>query len=66
MTQNYQASRQGIIEERHWYKASQGLARVDRSSLQKLISRIEKSENFMNALNRKPEEGKVVIQFTEI
>ena len=52
--------------KRHWYKASQALARVDRSSLQKLISRIEKPENFMNALNRKPEDIKVVIQFSEI
>jgi threonine dehydrogenase-like Zn-dependent dehydrogenase len=52
--------------KRHWYKASQALARVDRSSLQKLISRIEKPENFMNALNRKPDDIKVVIQFSEI
>jgi threonine dehydrogenase-like Zn-dependent dehydrogenase len=52
--------------KRHWYRASQFLARADRSWLRKLITRIEKPENFMNALQRKPEDIKVVIQFSEI
>ncbi|MEQ1588121.1 MAG: glucose 1-dehydrogenase [Cyclobacteriaceae bacterium] len=52
--------------KRHWYKASQFLARADRKWLAKLITRIEKPENFMSALTRKPEDIKVVIQFSEV
>ena len=52
--------------KRHWYRASQFLARADRKWLAKLITRIEKPENFMNALQRKPDDIKVVIQFSEI
>jgi glucose 1-dehydrogenase len=52
--------------KRHWYKASQGLAHADRAWLSKLITRIEKPENFMNALERKPDDIKVVIQFSDI
>jgi len=52
--------------KRHWYRASQYLARADRSWLMKLITRIEKPESFMNALQRKPDDIKVVIQFSEI
>jgi len=52
--------------KRHWYKASQALARADRAWLSKLITRIEKPENFMQALDRKPDDIKVVIQFSEI
>jgi threonine dehydrogenase-like Zn-dependent dehydrogenase len=52
--------------KRHWYKASQALARADRHLLRKLITRIEKPENFMNALQRQPDDIKVVIQFAEI
>ena len=52
--------------KRHWYKASQALARVDHSWLAKLITRVERPENFMNALQRKPDDIKVVIQFSEI
>ena len=52
--------------KRHWYKASQLLARADRTWLSKLITRIEKPENFMSALQRKPDDIKVVIQFSEI
>jgi threonine dehydrogenase-like Zn-dependent dehydrogenase len=52
--------------KRHWYKAGQGLARADRNWLSKLITRIEKPENFMNALQRKPDDIKVVIQFSDI
>jgi len=52
--------------KRHWYRAGQVLARADRSWLAKLITRIEKPENFMNALQRKPDDIKVVIQFSEV
>jgi len=52
--------------KRHWYRASQNLARADRAWLAKLITRIEKPENFMNALKRSPDDVKVVIQFSEI
>lgn len=52
--------------KRHWYRASQFLARADRKWLAKLITRVEKPENFMNALQRKPDDIKVVIQFSEV
>ncbi|HTE34359.1 MAG TPA: zinc-binding dehydrogenase, partial [Chryseolinea sp.] len=52
--------------KRHWYKAAQMLACADRKWLSKLITRREKPENFMTALNRKPDDIKVVIQFSEV
>jgi threonine dehydrogenase-like Zn-dependent dehydrogenase len=52
--------------KRHWYRASQYLARADRAWLSKLITRIEQPENFMYALQRKPDDIKVVIQFSDI
>jgi glucose 1-dehydrogenase len=52
--------------KRHWYRAGQILARADRTWLAKLITRIEKPENFINALQRKPDDIKVVIQFSEV
>ena len=52
--------------KRHWYKAVQNLARADLSWLSKLITRVERPENFMNALKRKPDDIKVVIQFSEL
>ncbi|MGB5609123.1 glucose 1-dehydrogenase [Eudoraea sp.] len=52
--------------KRHWYRASQYLARADRRWLTKLITRIEKPENFMKALQRSPDDIKVVIQFSDI
>ena len=52
--------------KRHWYRASQYLARADRNWLAKLITRVEKPENFMNALQRTPDDIKVVIQFSEV
>jgi glucose 1-dehydrogenase len=52
--------------KRHWYKASQALARADRKWLSKLITRVERPENFMSALERKPDDIKVVIQFSGI
>ena len=52
--------------KRHWYKASDRLARLDRKWLSCLITRYEKPENFKQALERKPDDIKVVIQFSEI
>lgn len=52
--------------KRHWYKAAQTLSNADRSWLTKLITRKEKPENFMNALERQPDDIKVVIQFSEV
>ncbi len=52
--------------KRHWYKAAQFLARADRSWLARLITRIEKPENFAKALQRGPDDIKVIIQFSEV
>jgi threonine dehydrogenase-like Zn-dependent dehydrogenase len=52
--------------KRHWYKANDRLARLDRTWLSRLITRYEKPENFTQALERKPDDIKVVIQFSEI
>jgi threonine dehydrogenase-like Zn-dependent dehydrogenase len=49
--------------KRHWYKAGEALARADRGWLSKLISRCEKPENLAQALERKPDDIKVVVQF---
>ena len=37
--------------KRHWYKASQALARADRGWLARLITRREKPDRFMEALH---------------
>jgi len=50
---------------RHWYKAGEALARADRAWLACLITRRERPENFAEALVRKAEDIKVVIQFSE-
>jgi threonine dehydrogenase-like Zn-dependent dehydrogenase len=52
--------------KRHWYKAGQALARADRAWLSRLISRCERPESFDKALQRKPDDIKVVIQFAEV
>ena len=52
--------------KRHWYKANERLDRLDRKWLSRLITRYEKPENFKQALERKPDDIKVVIQFSEI
>jgi glucose 1-dehydrogenase len=52
--------------KRHWYKANDRLGRLDRTWLSRLITRYEKPENFKQALERKPDDIKVVIQFSEI
>ena len=52
--------------KRHWYKAAAALARADRKWLSRLITRREKPEDFKQALERRPDDIKVVIQFSEI
>jgi threonine dehydrogenase-like Zn-dependent dehydrogenase len=52
--------------KRHWYKATEALARANRSVLEQLITRRERPEDFQKALEREPEDIKVVIQFSEI
>jgi threonine dehydrogenase-like Zn-dependent dehydrogenase len=51
--------------KRHGYKGAKALARADREWLARLISRCERPENFTNALKRKPDDIKVLIQFAE-
>jgi threonine dehydrogenase-like Zn-dependent dehydrogenase len=52
--------------KRHWYKASQCLVRADREWLGRLITRREKPANFAQALARKPDDIKVIVQFSDI
>jgi threonine dehydrogenase-like Zn-dependent dehydrogenase len=51
--------------KRHWYKAAQVLAQADRAWLGRLLTRREPPEAFMRALQRQPDDIKVVIQFAE-
>jgi threonine dehydrogenase-like Zn-dependent dehydrogenase len=51
--------------KRHWYKAGQVLARADRAWLSRLVTRRERPENFAQALERRSDDIKVVVQFTE-
>ena len=51
--------------KRHWYKAGEVLARADRSWLGRLLTRRERPEDFASALERGPDDIKVVIQFAE-
>jgi glucose 1-dehydrogenase len=51
--------------KRHWYKAGEALARADRDWLARLITRRERPEDFAKALERRSEDIKVVIQFSE-
>ena len=52
--------------KRHWYKAGEALARADRAWLARLITRRESPDNFAQALQRKPEDIKVVIEFSKV
>jgi threonine dehydrogenase-like Zn-dependent dehydrogenase len=52
--------------KRHWYKAGENLAHSDPAWLSRLITRREKPENFKHALEREPDDVKVVIQFSEV
>jgi threonine dehydrogenase-like Zn-dependent dehydrogenase len=51
--------------KRHWYKATQMLARADRSWLAGLVTRREPPAEFKRALARQPDDVKVVIQFAQ-
>ena len=51
--------------KRHWYKGAEALARADRSWLARLVTRRERPEDFAHALEREPDDIKVVIQFAE-
>jgi len=52
--------------KRHWYKAGQVLARADRAWLACLVTRRVPPEEFMSALQRQPDDIKVVVQFAEV
>jgi threonine dehydrogenase-like Zn-dependent dehydrogenase len=52
--------------KRHWYKAAQVLAKADPGWLARLITRREPPEAFMRALERQPDDIKVVIQFADL
>jgi threonine dehydrogenase-like Zn-dependent dehydrogenase len=51
--------------KRHWYRAGDALARADRSWLARLVTRRERPEDFVRALERTPEDIKVVVQFAQ-
>ena len=51
--------------KRHWYKAGEVLARADRAWLGRLITRREPPAEFMRALQRQPDDIKVVLQFAQ-
>jgi glucose 1-dehydrogenase len=51
--------------KRHWYKAGQALERADRTWLARLVTRREAPERFRHALERQPDDIKVIIQFAE-
>jgi threonine dehydrogenase-like Zn-dependent dehydrogenase len=52
--------------KRHWYKASQALAQADPAWLGRLVTRREKPETFGKALERTPDDIKVVLQFSKV
>lgn len=49
---------------RHWEKAKQALSQADRNWLSRLISRTEPLSNWQQALERRPDDIKVVIEFS--
>ncbi len=52
--------------KRHWYRAGQNLASSDREWMSRLITRSVTPENFEQALERQPDDVKVIIQFSEV
>ncbi len=52
--------------KRHWYRAGENLARSNREWLSRLITRREKPQNFKQALERQPDDVKVIIQFSDV
>jgi len=53
------------LSAENWYKAGEALARTYRTWLARLISRCERPENFPHALQRREDDIKVVVQFSE-
>jgi glucose 1-dehydrogenase len=49
--------------KRHWYKAAQVLACTDRAWLARLFTRREPPEEFRRALQPRPDDIKVIIEF---
>lgn len=52
--------------KRQWYRAGQALARADRQWLSRLITRRVAPADFTQALERKPDDIKVVLEFIKI
>ncbi len=52
--------------KRHWYKASEALARADRTWLARLVTRCEQPKDFARALIRNADDIKVVVQFADV
>jgi threonine dehydrogenase-like Zn-dependent dehydrogenase len=52
--------------KRHWYKASQDLARADKQWLARLVTRIVPLDDYAAALQRGPDDIKVVVQLSDI
>jgi threonine dehydrogenase-like Zn-dependent dehydrogenase len=52
--------------KRHWYKGSEALARADRAWLARLITSRQGPQDFAKALERGPNDIKVIVQFAEI
>jgi threonine dehydrogenase-like Zn-dependent dehydrogenase len=51
--------------KRHWYRAGQVLAKADPAWLARLVTRREPPEQFKRALQRQPDDIKVVVQFAD-
>jgi threonine dehydrogenase-like Zn-dependent dehydrogenase len=51
--------------KRHWYKAGVALATADPAWLSRLITRRERPESFAKALDRRADDIKVVVQFSD-
>jgi len=51
--------------KRHWWSAGEALARADRGWLARLLTRREPPDAFARALDRGPDDVKVVVQFKE-
>ena len=50
---------------RHWQAAGEALGRAERSWLERLVTRREHPADFARALERGPDDVKVVLQFAE-
>jgi threonine dehydrogenase-like Zn-dependent dehydrogenase len=52
--------------KRHWFKASQDLARADKEWLSRLITRVVPLDDYASALQRGPDDIKVVVQLSDV